>query len=102
MIRRCVTKEECLNTKKPIDLKTGLAFPFFAFEGECRLTCPPLYDIVGVNETRTCKRCLNDKCEKRCPGGKIDSIQTVQKLSGCTYIQGSLEIQIRREGGCKL
>lgn len=39
-------------------------------------------------------------CRKNCPGMNIDSIAMSRQLSGCTHINGSLEIQIR--GGGKI
>ncbi|KAG8301029.1 hypothetical protein J6590_062770 [Homalodisca vitripennis] len=36
-----------------------------------------------------------DKCQKECTGGNVDSIANAQRLRDCTYIKGSLEIQIR-------
>jgi hypothetical protein len=42
------------------------------------------------------------RCRKNCGAANIDSIQSAQKLRGCTHIDGSLEIQIRSQGGRKL
>jgi len=42
---------------------------------------------------------LAGPCRKECQGVSVDSIAAAQKMRGCTYIKGSLEIQIR--GGSK-
>lgn len=34
-------------------------------------------------------------CRKECSGANVDSIASAQRLRGCTYIRGALEIQIR-------
>jgi hypothetical protein len=44
---------------------------------------------------------LAGRCKKVCGAANIDSIQSAQKLRGCTRIDGSLEIQIRSQGGRK-
>jgi insulin receptor len=38
---------------------------------------------------------LAGPCRKECQGVSVDSIAAAQKMRGCTYIKGSLEIQIR-------
>lgn len=42
-----------------------------------------------------CFPSLAGTCHKVCPGGLLNSIETVQRLRGCTTINGNLEMQIK-------
>jgi hypothetical protein len=56
--------------------------------------CVPFTDLLSRLEK--CGWCvLIGPCRKECQGVNVDSIATAQKMRGCTYIKGSLEIQIR-------
>lgn len=63
----------------------------------CRLECPINHQMDRIN--RTCQPCPNDHCKKVCGGAKIDSISAAQRMNDCNVVKGTLEIQIRREGG---
>lgn len=98
MERRCITKAECLAVRKPIQLGFDAPpKPYIPFDGVCRLECPISHQLDRGN--RTCQPCPNDHCKKVCNGAKIDSIAAAQKMNDCNVIKGTLEIQIRREGG---
>ncbi|KAG8231626.1 hypothetical protein J437_LFUL012555, partial [Ladona fulva] len=94
--RRCIHEKECLNMPTPPELDVSKSWK--TFNGSCILECPPGYVEVmvkGVDGNYTqCERC-NDSCRKECEGASINSISSAQKFRGCTYIKGSLEIQIR-------
>ncbi|CAH1989756.1 unnamed protein product [Acanthoscelides obtectus] len=92
--RRCVTKEECIGMKKPIDyqpVNNEGEHPYKVFNNSCLLHCPVNHKSDGY----TCVPC-DGRCEKYCDGINIDSITIAKQLRGCTHIRGSLEIQIRR------
>jgi len=56
--------------------------------------CVPFTDLLAKLEK--CGWCVFiGPCRKECQGVNVDSIATAQKMRGCTYIKGSLEIQIR-------
>lgn len=99
--RRCISKEECrglnaLITNKKEDKKEDYYNPF---EDQCYLGCPAGYtqDKDGSGNYY-CKMC-HGPCLKTCSQKIIDSISAAQQLQGCAIIQGSLEIQIRSQGG---
>nr|CAI5859006.1 unnamed protein product [Callosobruchus analis] len=92
--RRCVTKEECINMKRPIDyqsMNNDVEYPYKVFNNSCLLHCP----VNHKSDNYTCVPC-DGRCEKYCDGINIDSITIAKQLRGCTHIRGSLEIQIRR------
>lgn len=107
---RCVSEEECRNMKKPISLDSNADLPdhpFIPHNGVCSMDCPLGFE-QAKNDTkignkvvprRWCKKCLKDKCPKKCDGSNIDNIQSAQLLKGCEIITGSLEIQLRSRGG---
>ncbi|KRT86246.1 Fibronectin domain-containing protein [Oryctes borbonicus] len=90
--RKCVTRDECINFK---DNRVQEEYPYRIFNNTCVMECPKDYmdDIVN----RTCVPC-EGKCKKICAGRSIDNLASIQKFSGCTHINGSLEIQIRGGG----
>lgn len=95
MNRRCVTKEECIETAKPLRSNYENK-PYVPFEGECMVTCKSGYEKVN----NTCVPCHN-KCSKQCDSMVIFSIHDAESLRGCTIITGNLMINIR-QGGRKL
>uniref|UniRef100_A0A1B6KAQ3 Tyrosine-protein kinase receptor n=1 Tax=Graphocephala atropunctata TaxID=36148 RepID=A0A1B6KAQ3_9HEMI len=102
--RRCVTEEECHALPKPRQVSTTSSEPDpmpdhpwkpFQKDWECIHTCPAGYLETNNSGRYNCKLCEVDKCRKECSGGNVDSIAVAQRLRDCTYIKGSLEIQIR-------
>uniref|UniRef100_A0A1L8DJW7 Tyrosine-protein kinase receptor n=1 Tax=Nyssomyia neivai TaxID=330878 RepID=A0A1L8DJW7_9DIPT len=103
MNRRCITKEECLNVTRSIDVRdVSKLYPYIPFNGTCTLECPTnYYKMDNDTNNRTCIPC-NGLCRKTCDAAKIDSISTAQQMRGCTHIAGSLEIQIMNQGGLNI
>ncbi|KAL1429959.1 hypothetical protein MTO96_015453 [Rhipicephalus appendiculatus] len=90
MGRRCVDEAYCRRQEATVE---GSVRTFIPFNGSCTLDCPPNY----VREGQTCRQCRGI-CPKVCSSFLVDSISSAQKLKGCTYINGSLVIQIRGGG----
>lgn len=90
MGRRCVDEAYCRHQQAMVE---GNPQSFIPFNGSCLLECPPNY----VREGHTCRRCQGI-CPKVCSSFLVDSVSSAQKLKGCTYINGSLVIQIRGGG----
>lgn len=66
---------------------------YIPFNGSCTLECPSNY----VRDGHTCKPCQG-RCPKVCSSFLVDSVSSAQRVKGCTYINGSLVIQIRGGG----
>ena len=87
--RRCLLDKECVAYRQKLlkDPALGPDSP-----GQCVPACP-----AGFTESNTdpnkCIKC-KDTCPKGCTGKKVDSVQAAQDLSGCTKIEGALEIRI--------
>lgn len=97
--RRCVTEQECRDMKTPLELiqedEPKRWKPFNDSKTmSCVLDCPVGYAEVMHNKRLNCEHCKGP-CRKECPSASVDSIASAQRLRGCTYIKGSLEIQIR-------
>ncbi|EFX63421.1 putative insulin receptor [Daphnia pulex] len=104
MKRRCVTDVECITMLPP--RQSVQEYPYvkknwkvFAESGECILECPPGFQEQKRhhNDTLhyfTCVPCQGP-CPKVCKGLFVSNIETVQKLRGCTTIDGDLEMQIK-------
>ncbi|KAK7866791.1 hypothetical protein R5R35_004211 [Gryllus longicercus] len=100
--RRCVTEQECRDMKIPLELALeeephywkpfNGSFP--SMNPTCLLDCPVGYAEVRHDGRLHCEHCKGP-CRKECPSASVDSIASAQRLRGCTYIKGSLEIQIR-------
>ncbi|XP_064474784.1 insulin-like growth factor 1 receptor [Ornithodoros turicata] len=90
MERRCVGEAFCRSQKKD---DYGAMMNFIPFKGECLMYCPPNY----VRENGMCRRC-SGRCPKICPGFLVDSAASAQRVKDCTYINGSLHIQIPGAG----
>lgn len=87
-----MTENQCKEFK---DNRVQEEHPFRIFKNSCVIECPKDYmDDVNNN---TCVPCQG-RCKKTCAGSSIDSTASAQKFSGCTHINGSLEIQIRGGG----
>ncbi|XP_017772615.1 PREDICTED: insulin-like receptor [Nicrophorus vespilloides] len=95
--RRCVTKEECINTPRPLRQYNTIPqeYPYKTLNKSCLLECPS--DYTENYDQHKCFPCLG-RCKKECQGMVIDSVVTAKRLRGCTHINGSLEIQIRSGG----
>uniref|UniRef100_A0ABD2XMG2 Tyrosine-protein kinase receptor n=1 Tax=Trichogramma kaykai TaxID=54128 RepID=A0ABD2XMG2_9HYME len=91
--RRCVTQQECRMMRRPREINAK-QYPYKPFGNQCLLECPRGYEEISENDMYSCKRC-NGPCFKECPGTVVDNISTAQKLRGCSFINGSLEIAIR-------
>uniref|UniRef100_A0A1B6DYS9 Tyrosine-protein kinase receptor n=1 Tax=Clastoptera arizonana TaxID=38151 RepID=A0A1B6DYS9_9HEMI len=109
MNRRCVAESECRNMPKPRQVSGQEYTPeeyipeknvsWKPFQGMCIMKCPPSFLEKEVKDSMgrsyyICEPCKG-YCKKECPGANVDSISSAQKLRDCTYITGSLEIQIR-------
>ncbi|XP_043935737.1 insulin receptor-related protein [Protopterus annectens] len=91
---RCVTAEYCASLRKVSD-NPRETLKFVIHDGECLSDCPS-----GFQRNETSLSCL--KCEGLCPktckvGFKaIESVQSAKELAGCTTVEGSLILNIRR------
>nr|CAD7199357.1 unnamed protein product [Timema douglasi] len=95
--RRCILEQECLDMPVPREQVNDYRDkPWKAFNNTCILDCPHGYMEMKSFDGRRyqCEPCKGP-CRKECAGVNVDSIASAQKLRGCTYIKGSLEIQIR-------
>ncbi|KAI5693091.1 hypothetical protein M8J76_016933 [Diaphorina citri] len=101
--RRCVTNDECQAQPPPVNADSGKHWKFvrneFTNDNVCVLDCPKGYVEKEIPDgpgkyKYECQRCIGD-CEKVCYGANIESIQKLQLYKECTYIKGSLEIQIQ-------
>nr|CAD7259749.1 unnamed protein product [Timema shepardi] len=95
--RRCILEQECLDMPVPREQVNDYRDkPWKAFNNTCILDCPHGYMEMKSSDGRRyqCEPCKGP-CRKECAGVNVDSIASAQKLRGCTYIKGSLEIQIR-------
>ncbi|KAH8369355.1 hypothetical protein KR009_008841, partial [Drosophila setifemur] len=90
--RRCITAEMCIQIGTRYE---GKELPLASWNGQCTTRCPQGFQM----QKHTCIRCPNDKCEKKCSSGMIDSLVRAREFHGCTVITGSaLQISIKREG----
>ncbi|XP_062453725.1 insulin receptor-related protein [Rhea pennata] len=91
---RCVTAEYCASLRK-VSENPRDASKFVIHRRQCLSECPSGY-------TRNESSIFCHKCEGLCPkeckvGTKtIDSTRAAQELAGCTLVEGSLIINIRR------
>ncbi|XP_063217710.1 insulin receptor-like [Bacillus rossius redtenbacheri] len=100
--RRCVTEMECRQME--VTHPTALDFSssdyvdkvWWPYNTSCVHSCP-----MGFDDNRTtgdggsCRQCHSGKCHRVCNGTIVTNIFLAQVFKGCTYIAGSLEIQIR-------
>ncbi|XP_026320144.1 insulin receptor-like isoform X2 [Hyposmocoma kahamanoa] len=99
LVRRCVTEEACRKLPPPTTSQTETDPPAYKiFNNTCILTCPTGYKEEGKLNPR-CEPCAPSGCNRECPGGKIDSIDSIEAFRGCTHLKGSLEISLRAGGG---
>ncbi|KDR13786.1 hypothetical protein L798_12081, partial [Zootermopsis nevadensis] len=94
--RRCIRADECWNMTRPRERNYDLRLkPYKPFGSSCVLDCPAGYVETEYGPNKyNCTPC-EGPCRKECPSVSVDSIAAAQKMRGCTYIKGSLEIQIR-------
>lgn len=94
--RRCISEDECRNMTRPRERSYDLRQkPYKPFNNSCIVECPAGYvEKFYSPNNYSCEPCKG-QCRKECQGVNVDSIATAQKMRGCTYIKGSLEIQIR-------
>ncbi|XP_019374675.1 PREDICTED: insulin receptor-related protein isoform X1 [Gavialis gangeticus] len=91
---RCVTAEYCASLRK-VSENPRDASKFVIHQHQCLSECPPGY---SRNESSIfCHRC-EGLCPKECKVGTktIDSTRAAQELAGCTLLEGSLILNIRR------
>nr|AVT56270.1 insulin receptor 2 [Oncopeltus fasciatus] len=91
--RRCVTESECHNMNTTL-LRPGYnesSEHWFIWDTKCVSHCPRGLERDSV---LGCKPC-SGKCVLICNSSTVESIASAQTLKDCTYIKGSLEIQIR-------
>lgn len=90
--QRCVSKEHCQSLIHHLgdSLKSGKFM--VVFNGTCVESCPPGYEYSESEEG--CKKCEEGKCHKVCKGLRIKTIADAQHFKDCTYIDGSLEINL--------
>ncbi|XP_054706404.1 insulin-like peptide receptor [Uloborus diversus] len=92
--RRCIEEDECKNvTNRMLDVPMNQEVKWKPFRGECLPHCPSGFAINETNK-HECIKC-DGQCPKICDGAVVDSVGSAQKLKGCTYVNGSLEIQIQ-------
>ncbi|KAF6205305.1 hypothetical protein GE061_019475 [Apolygus lucorum] len=93
-MRYCITKEECGNpefhkkiTRTTPDRDEG---DWFTFNNTCVRECPHKHE---KHQPEGCLPCGNN-CKKVCDVTTVDSLASAQMLKDCTYINGTLAIQI--------
>ncbi|XP_014208001.1 insulin-like receptor [Copidosoma floridanum] len=93
--RRCVTAQQCRMIRKPREIVSDKrSNPYKPFNGKCEIDCPSGHEEVVIDDNYSCKKC-SGRCFKECQGTVVDNMNSAQKLRGCTFINGSLEIAIR-------
>ncbi|KAK2842226.1 hypothetical protein Q5P01_012426 [Channa striata] len=85
---RCITMEVCSQVHLLSDIH------FVIHGGECMPDCPSGFKRNETNRM-LCSAC-NGLCDKVCPSTVIDSVDAAQSLKDCTFIDGNLDINIRR------
>ncbi|BES93780.1 tyrosine-protein kinase receptor [Nesidiocoris tenuis] len=92
-LRYCISAGECANpnfhpnrTRHP----AGDVREWFTFNRTCIQECPYGYERVL---DKGCQPC-GGMCKKVCSQTVVDSLQSAQSLRDCTFINGSLAIQI--------
>ncbi|KFO24877.1 Insulin receptor-related protein [Fukomys damarensis] len=88
---RCVTAERCASLRS----MPGRVSTFGIHQGRCLAQCPPGFTRNG--SSIFCHKC-EGLCPKECKVGTktIDSVQAAQDLVGCTHVEGSLILNLRR------
>ncbi|XP_015912635.1 insulin-like peptide receptor isoform X2 [Parasteatoda tepidariorum] len=92
--RRCIEENKCKKTRNKLSISHDTQDIYWKpFQGQCLPQCPQGYSESKTNK-HECKKCKG-QCPKICDGAVIDSVSSAQKLKDCTYVNGSLEIQIQ-------
>lgn len=83
---KCISEEQCTS-----NLDGAIKGDWFVFRNNCINDCPQrFYKEVLKNNGSTCTFC-GDKCTKYCTVTEtLQSMNDVEKLQGCTHIEGSL------------
>ncbi|XP_030043845.1 insulin receptor-related protein [Microcaecilia unicolor] len=91
---RCVTAEYCASLRKVTENPRDSS-KFVVYQNQCLAECPSGY--MRNDSSIFCHKC-EGLCPKECKVGvkTIDSVRLAQELTGCTYVEGSLIINIRR------
>ncbi|KAG8449906.1 hypothetical protein GDO86_016543 [Hymenochirus boettgeri] len=91
---RCITEDYCGNLLKESE-SSHESTKFVIFEHRCLSECPAGY--TRNDNSIFCHKC-EGLCPKTCKSGNkvIDSIEAARELTGCTHIEGSLILNIRR------
>nr|XP_014341392.1 PREDICTED: insulin receptor-related protein [Latimeria chalumnae] len=89
----CVTGRYCASLRK-VSANHQEASKFVLHDRECLSECP--HGFNKKENSTFCHRC-EGLCPKKCKVGikTIDSMQGVQELAGCTFVEGSLIVNIR-------
>ncbi|XP_036146603.1 insulin-like receptor [Monomorium pharaonis] len=98
MNRRCIDESECRQMPKSMYKNDEMIkpHPYKPFNDSCVIECPAGYmESEDYNNHVSCQKCEGRQCLKECPGAKVMSIESAQKLRGCTHLTGSLDIEIR-------
>lgn len=99
MNRRCIQEQECREMHRPRELLNIEENPYKLYNDSCVLECPAGYmNNRHENGNVSCTKC-EGLCPKNCSAVLVYDISTAQKLRGCTYISGSLTIQLRGASG---
>nr|ANZ55076.1 insulin receptor 2 [Pyrrhocoris apterus]QIS94311.1 insulin receptor 2 [Pyrrhocoris apterus] len=91
--QECITSSKCHSMNETL-LRPGHNVSkdnWFTWDSKCVSSCPKGLERDPVHG---CKPCPG-KCVMICEGTNVDNIQSAQSLRDCTYINGSLEIQIK-------
>ncbi|KAG8243393.1 hypothetical protein J6590_046441 [Homalodisca vitripennis] len=98
--RRCISEAECFSmtrlrkaTKENKSVVAPDVNTFITFNNTCIDTCPAGYE--RSSDSKSCVVCPGGTCSKTCNGSLVENIVTAESLRGCTYINGSLEINIK-------
>ncbi|KAM9294553.1 insulin receptor-related protein [Gastrophryne carolinensis] len=91
---RCITAEYCSSLRKISEFPRESS-KFVLFGNRCLSECPSGY--TKNESSNVCHKC-EGLCPKVCKVGtkSIDSIQSAKELTGCTYVEGNIILNIRR------
>ncbi|NP_001291521.1 insulin-like peptide receptor [Solenopsis invicta] len=98
MNRRCIEEWECRQMPKSMyknEDEMIKQHPYKPFNDSCVIECPAGYMESEDHGNVSCQKCEGRQCLRECSAAKVMSIETAQKLRGCTHLTGSLEIEIR-------
>lgn len=106
--RRCISEYECWNLPPPLssdnkefrfdESPANHTKRYKTVNQTCVWNCPVGYVEEGEGKHSRCSRCPPEGCMHVCQAGKVDTLDNAERFRGCTYINGSLEINIRGGG----